>query len=222
MKMAESMTFSADGTGHWSINYNSRHAHMLVEEYGPGSSDSDGRKMCATRFLGIKPSRDGSSKEAIADWKTTITEILDLYNRSPFGKRSGGSLIGLVDILIKLTGMNTDHCAKEKKDAQEMEGLKKWAVNQHLGEEVMLEKSIQEIFQLQMGAQTKMVQAAGGPKKWDSLPEATKAEKCAKMVEDVVQELGKGAFELLDAREKRFFQLFIWAGCGCHKDLNTV
>ena len=84
MKMAESMTFSADGTGHRSINYNSRHAHMLVEEeYGSSYS----RRMRATRFLGIKPSRDGSSKEAIADWQTTITEILDLYNRSPFGKR---------------------------------------------------------------------------------------------------------------------------------------
>jgi hypothetical protein len=33
MKMAESMTLSADGTGHRSINYNSRHAHMLVEDY---------------------------------------------------------------------------------------------------------------------------------------------------------------------------------------------
>ena len=103
-----------------------------------------------------------------------------------------------------------------------MEGLKKWAVNQHLGEEVMLEKSIQEIYQLQMVAQTKMVQAAGRQKKWDSLPDATKSEKCAKMVEDVVQELGKGAFELLDAHEKHLLQLFIWAGCGCHKDLNTV
>ena len=85
---------------------------MLVENY---TSLDSGKKICATQFLGIKPSRDGSSKEAIADWQTTITEILDLYNRSPFGKQSGGSLIGIVDILIKLTGMNTDHCAKEKK-----------------------------------------------------------------------------------------------------------
>jgi len=199
MKIAEAMTFSADGTGHRSINYNSRHAHMLVENY----ASSDNGKTRATRFLGIKPSRDGSSKEAIADWQTTITEILDLYNRSPFGKRSGGSLIGLVDILIKLTGMNTDHCAKEKKDASEMEELKKWAVNQHLGEEAMLEKSVQEIYKLQMDAQKKMIQAAGGQKKWDTLPETTKAEKRAKMVEDVIQELGKGAFELLDAHEKR-------------------
>jgi hypothetical protein len=111
MKIAETMTFSADGTGHRSINYNSRHAHMIVEDYGSSSIG----KTRATRFLGIKPSCDGSSKEAIADWQTTITEILDLYNRSPFGKQSGGTLIGLVDILIKLTGMNSDHCAKEKR-----------------------------------------------------------------------------------------------------------
>jgi len=156
MKMAETMTFSADGTGHQSINYNSWHAHMLVENYRP----SDSGKTCAIRFLGIKPSHDGSSKEVIVDWQTTITEILDLYNHSPFGKRSGGTLIGLVDILIKLTGMNMDHCAKEKKDAHEMEELKKWAVNQHLGEKTMLEKSFHEIYRLQMDAQRKRTQAA--------------------------------------------------------------
>ena len=33
MKMAETMTFSADGTGHQNINYNSQHAHMLVVTY---------------------------------------------------------------------------------------------------------------------------------------------------------------------------------------------
>jgi len=42
--MAESMTFSADGTGHRSINYNSWHAHMLVEDY----MSSDSGKICAT------------------------------------------------------------------------------------------------------------------------------------------------------------------------------
>src|SRR6266511_4319477 len=74
MKMAESMTVSADGTGHRSINYNSRHTHMLVEHYG----SLDSGKTRATQFLGIKPSQDGSSKEAIADWQTIITEILNL------------------------------------------------------------------------------------------------------------------------------------------------
>jgi hypothetical protein len=84
-----------------------------------------------------------------------------------------------------------------------MEELKKWAVNKHLGEETMLEKSLLEIYELPMDAQRKLIQTAGGQHKWEALPEATKAEKRAKMVENVVQELGKGAFELLDPSEKR-------------------
>ena len=103
-----------------------------------------------------------------------------------------------------------------------MEELKKWAVNQHLGEEAMLEKSVQEIYGLQISAQRKMIRAARGQQKWEALPETTKTEKRAKMVENVVQELDKGAFELLDAHEKHLLRLFIWAGCGCYKDLNTV
>ena len=91
---------------------------------------SDSGKICATQFIGIKPSCDGTSKEAIADWQTTITEILDIYNHSPFGKQSGGSLIGLVDILVKLTEMNTDHFTMEKKNVNQMEELKKWAGSQ--------------------------------------------------------------------------------------------
>jgi hypothetical protein len=83
-----------------------------------------------------------------------------------------------------------------------MEELKKWAVNKHLGEEAMLEKSLPEIYKLQMGAQRKLIQAASGQHKWEALPEATKAEKHVKMVENVVQELGKDAFELLDPHEK--------------------
>ena len=118
--------------------------------------------------------------------------------------------------------MNTDHCAKEKKNAYEREKLKKWAVNQCLGEEAMLEISLHETYELQMGAQRKMVQAAGGQQRCETLPEATKSEKHAKMVENVVQKSGKGTFELLDLHEKCFLWLFIWAGCGCHKDLNTV
>ena len=38
----------------------------------------------------------------------------------------------------------------------------------------------------------------------------------------MVADAGKEQFETLPDKEKRFLQLFIWAGCGCHKDLNTV
>jgi len=40
MKNAESMTFSADGTGHYNINYNSHHIYLVVENYASSESNS--------------------------------------------------------------------------------------------------------------------------------------------------------------------------------------
>jgi len=50
-----------------------------------------------------------------------------------------------VDILIKLAGIHSDHCAKEKKDAQLMEKQKQEATNQVLGEKAMLNKTEEEL-----------------------------------------------------------------------------
>jgi hypothetical protein len=219
MANTKSMTFSADGTGHRGINFNSRHVHLIAEDYtspSPGTA-----KKRATRFLGIQSSRDGSSEEAMIDWENTLKKIIDLYNGSPFGKRVGG-LVKFIELLIKLVGMNTDHCAKEKKDARLLEELKAWAVDQHLGEEAMLGLSMEEINELYSKAHKEMIKSAGGQSKWNALSENAKADKRAKMVEGILEKLGKEAFEDLEENEQRFLRLFIWAGCGCHKDLNTV
>jgi len=42
------------------------------------------------------------------------------------------------------------------------------------------------------------------------------------MLEQLVIKLGKEAFDLLSDNEKHIMKFFIWAGCSCHKDLNTV
>jgi len=118
--------------------------------------------------------------------------------------------------------MNTDHCSKEKKDAQLLEALKAWAVDQHLGEEKMLEMSLEKVCEHFKKAEERMIKKVGGKHKWNNLSDIKKAERKAAMIEDVVADLGKEAFNDLSDEEKRLFQLFIWAGCGCHKDLNTV
>jgi len=114
MQNAKCMTFSTDDTSHRSINYNSHHIHLLTEDYA-ASSNPDGKKQ-ATRFLGIQSTCTGSSEQAVKEWENTLKHITDLYNESPFGKRQG-SLLKFIDLMIKLTGVNTDHCAKEKKTA---------------------------------------------------------------------------------------------------------
>ena len=219
MQNAKSMTFSTDDTSHRSINYNSRHIHLLAEDY-TSSSNTDAKKQ-ATHFLGIQSTCTGSSEEAVKEWERALKHISDLYNESPFGKRQG-SLLKFIDLMIKLTGINTDHCAKEKKTARLLETLKTWAVDQSLGEDTMLEMSLEDINSMLQKSESEMIKNVGGQRKWDILSDVDKAEKRAEMLESTVAELGREAFEKLSDDEKRFLRLFIWAGCGCHKDLNTV
>jgi hypothetical protein len=211
------MTFSADGTAHRSINYNSRHVNLTAEDY---SSDSN-KPEKVTRFLGIQPSLDGSSVESLKDYDTILKTVVDLFNRSPFGKRTG-NLLHVVDILIKLVGMHSDHCNKEKKDFEGMKAKKTNAIHQTLGEKEILDKSTEELLPHFLEANNQMIKNAGGKAKWNSLLEDEKSEQKATMLEQLVIKLGKEAFELLSNDEKRIMKLFIWAGCGCHKDLNTV
>jgi len=42
------------------------------------------------------------------------------------------------------------------------------------------------------------------------------------MLAKFTTDFGKDSFQKLSDREQRLFKLFIWVGCGCHKDLNTV
>ncbi len=102
-----------------------------------------------------------------------------------------------------------------------MAELKEWAVDQYLGESAMFEKSMQEINELYKRGEREMIRIAGN-KKWEALSPVVQAEKYAGMLEKVVADLGKEAFEMLSDDEKCMLWLFIWAGCGCHKDLNTV
>jgi hypothetical protein len=86
----------------------------------------------------------------------------------------------------------------------------------------MLEMSIEEVHEYFKKAEEKMIKKAGGPQKWNKLSDIKKAERKAAMIEEAVAKLGKEAFNDLSNEEKHLFWLFIWAGCGCHKDLNTV
>lgn len=118
--------------------------------------------------------------------------------------------------------MHTDHCAKEKKDARSIEILKVDAVDQVLGEKKMLEKTEAELQLLLEAAENQTIKDAGGMVKWDALSAEVKEEKQAIMLEAIIRELGKEAYEMMSPEEKHLLKLFIWAGCGCHKDLNTV
>ena len=111
---------------------------------------------------------------------------------------------------------------RKKKDYKLLKKKKEAAVHQVLGEKEILEKSNDELVPSFLEANKQMIEDAGGQAKWDALPEKERTELLAGMMEKLVVKLGADAYEQMPEEEKRMLSLFIWAGCGCHKDLNTV
>jgi hypothetical protein len=68
----------------------------------------------------------------------------------------------------------------------------------------------------------KKLEKVGGKMKWDALSEEQKAEIDAEMMSSLVLDLGHKAYSSLSDSEKHQVDLFIWAGCAMHKDLNSV
>ncbi|KDR70414.1 hypothetical protein GALMADRAFT_214510 [Galerina marginata CBS 339.88] len=208
------MTLSADGTGHKNINYNSRHVNYKVK-------NSDGSVTQVTRFLGIQNSLDGSSEQAVKDWDDQLENIFTYFNNSPLAEEQN-VFARLVETYTRVVGMHSDHCAKEKKDWELMKQKKIHAVHHLLGEKRVLNDSNDDLVPYFLAANDEMVEKAGGKASWEMLSEDQQNELKSEMFAKLTTELGKESFEKLTGREKSIFKLFIWVGCGCHKDLNTV
>jgi hypothetical protein len=191
----------------------------MAEDYSDTSSPSE--KKHVTRFLGLEATLDGTSEQSMKDLDDHLGEISKYFNASPLGKCSD-ALLRVVDIFVKLVGAHSDHCSKEKKDVRLLQKKKLDAVYQTLGENEIQEQSKEDLMPEFLSSYYKMVANAGGQEVWEKLPETQKNEKLAISMEELVKKLGQDAYKRLDDEEKQYLKLFIWVGCGCHKDLNTV
>lgn len=147
--------------------------------------------------------------------------FLDLYRRSPLGKRSK-QYVRLLDVLSKFFGYNSDHCSKEKKSARLMAEKKINAAREKLGEDVAGQKSLSEIETVYQEEKSKILEEVGGADAWDALPATERSEREAEILTNVLLAFGEEEFSKLSDEEKRHLEFFIWVGCGCHKELNTM
>jgi hypothetical protein len=138
------------------------------------TSDSS-KKEKVICFLGIQPSLDESSAKSLKDWDKILGTVVDLFNCSPFGKHTG-NLLHVIDVLVKLVEMHSDHCNKEKKDAEGLKAKKIEAVHQTLGEKEILDKLTQELLPHFLKANSQMIKDAKGKDKWNRLSENKQSE----------------------------------------------
>ncbi|KZP17166.1 hypothetical protein FIBSPDRAFT_747504 [Athelia psychrophila] len=213
---AKAFTASGDGTSNKHIPYDSHFVHIKSPAYSDPSGPAH-----RSRFLGVTSTPDQTAEAEAAEVTGQLDEYMQLYNRTPLAARSG-KFESFVVLLAKLKGIMTDHCSKARLWAEIMRGRTNDAQNQLPGEEQTLELSeavIDAAFELSWA---KMIQEAGGQAAWSCLPKAEQNFLQAIATKAALISLGEDKYQALSADEQRSLDFFIWVGCGCHKDLNSV
>jgi hypothetical protein len=91
-----------------------------------------------------------------------------------------------------------------------------------LGEQKILDSNNQELVPKFYAKYHEVISNFGGTGRWNALPLEMKHAHLAKMSGDLFIDLGKNAYKMMSDKEKQYLTYFIWASCGCHKNLNSV
>jgi hypothetical protein len=203
------ITISSDGTTNRDIPWESRHIYVRdsMEKTPEKLSPGPGRATSHT------------SDSQAAGWRKEWDEALSTYNRSPLGREAK---VNPLDFGRKLTGMVTDHAA----DQQRLAGLlREWKVEcdrEMRGYQASLLVPADDLVALVVAENEKMMEKVGGLGVWSQLAPEVRDELAGEVLRQCRIRLGEQAYQELSKEDQRLADLFIWSGCGMHKDLNAV
>ncbi|KAJ3786109.1 hypothetical protein GGU10DRAFT_290878, partial [Lentinula aff. detonsa] len=66
-----------------------------------------------------------------------------------------------------------------------------------------------------------LVEKAGGSCTWDALPEEDRTRRLEEMEAQIIRDIGKTEYDKLSPEEQADMELFLWAGCCMHKEMNA-
>ncbi|KAJ7430216.1 hypothetical protein B0H11DRAFT_1676382, partial [Mycena galericulata] len=216
----QGVTISQDSTSNRGINIESAHMALRVPDYASGDLTVDAASTPRVRFLGVEKTLDHTSAESVKGWKTRVEESMKLFNASPLASRLKKNYT-FRHFLKILKGMLGDHASTEKSTGTGVQGLKHEEIVNELGEQALAGKSYLELVLYLSAWNAKKIAEAGGIEAWDALSTAEQAERDKKLMDEIVTALGKEAYDALSSEDRRTVDLFIWAGCCMHKDLNS-
>lgn len=209
------------------MNYESRHIELKARSYGSSSGASDDTTVPLkrhTRVLSVTPSVDHTSETQLDGWKTELQHLSCTFSQSPLACRLGLTL-DVNEFLAKLKGFHTDHASDQKKTYRLW---KEWKTHvtyvQHGFEKIEKLKidSPNDLTSLLINATSAVINRAGGGDRWDALDPKSREPYWTEVMEGLAYSLGMEIINSLPDDEKRSLELFFWAGCSMHKELNSV
>ncbi|KIJ24414.1 hypothetical protein M422DRAFT_125946, partial [Sphaerobolus stellatus SS14] len=123
---------------------------------------------------------------------------------------------------LKLEGTMTDHTADQKRLSCLLQQKKKDVTVENLGETSILNMTPDELLPLLMKATQNAIDKVGGLEMWNIVSAAEQSVKNEATYHELCQQLGQDEFAHMSLDEQRELIRLIGAGCGTHKDLNTV
>ncbi|KAF8193696.1 hypothetical protein BJ912DRAFT_1091697 [Pholiota molesta] len=228
VKHTRNVTISGDGTSLRNLNYESKHLNFKTTLYHdeddiiPINAEAQTQILPGervTRFLGLTSAKDHTSATQVQGWKDSNQALHDVYNESPRGLEKH---INPTEAPSKYTGYNGDHAADQKKAASMIEA---WMIESDRivrGEAAMKTWSADALLALLVEESQNKINRAGGLDAFNALPMDDQAVQNKATFSAVCFRIGETAFSSMSEEEQQAADLFIWAGCCMHKELNAV
>lgn len=173
------------------------------------------------RLYEFTQSVNKTSETGLENWKKCTDKITTTFNSSPFGQRSGQTMC-VDDFARWLKGMNGDHASGVKKEFVLVGQWKEDVKFRDIGKAELISQQAAGVVEKLVEANIQKIEEVGGPEAWEALSRVDQLARDVAMMSDVIRALGRDGYNKLSETEKRGLDLFIWAGCCMHKELNSI
>ncbi|TFY78770.1 hypothetical protein EWM64_g5238 [Hericium alpestre] len=222
IRKTQSLTISGDGTSLKNVHFESAFLTYTVLPADGDHSPSDPLAITnklQLRAMPVLMVPNHMSQEQLNGWKYRFVEMADIYNWSPVGIDNP---LSLDEILDKIKGMISDHANDQKHLATLFEKWKLDVDREARGRQAVMSMSAAEQLKFCLYAMELNLADVGGYANWEALSEAEKKHRSEEAYRQAIHELGEHHFASLTRGDQRWSNLFLWAGCGMHKEMNSV
>ncbi|KAL5476491.1 hypothetical protein ACEPAI_3348 [Sanghuangporus weigelae] len=222
MRKTVGFTTGGDGTMNKSQNIESFHLNYQLPVESEG--DDGLHTVQHVRFGNARLAANHQAQTHVKGNVNFMNNIIDIWKRSPLAveKDSISPPLDIETAALKYHGSHGDHAEDQKAKHWLFAAWKEETSMQGLGARHFFSMSKSECEEFTSQGRREMVLEVGGESAWNELTAEEQNKKKLVLTKRLANELANEALQSLPEDERRHIVMFVWVGCGMHKDLNSV
>ncbi|OCB84856.1 hypothetical protein A7U60_g8077 [Sanghuangporus baumii] len=237
LKESESFTSGGDGTTNKSQNFDSLHYNIQFAE--TGQTDKLTQNLTRhVRFGNLRLAENHRSSTQVHGETEYMEEVVDLFNQSPLAVHESEPPLSTSFLAMKYHGTHGDHAEDQKAKHRLLASWKEEMTLRGMGAKYLNSLEVDERYTLVLENVTlrltspihlflktlpfNLAWGLGGLSVWESMNIEAQKEKELSMMNELTESLAHRTLGTLPKDKRRRLKMFVWTGCGMHKDLNAV